>query len=123
MMIIASRPSERYPYAPEMEPVLMINPSFESLGETREKDWEGCLSVPGMRGLVSRISHIRYTGFDACGEPIEVNTEGFHARVVQHECDHLDGIIYTHRLSDPRKFGFTEELLDSGQLSSDKCTD
>ena len=115
--------NSRYPEKMAIPKTVLINPEITPLNDKKEDDWEGCLSVPGMRGLVSRFSHIRYTGFDACGEPIEVKTEGFHARVVQHECDHLDGIIYTHRLTDPRKFGFTEELLDSGQLSSDKCTD
>lgn len=91
--------------------------------DEKEDGWEGCLSVPHMRGMVSRFTHIRYTGFDASGRPIDVVADGFHARVVQHECDHLDGIIYTQRLSNPLKFGFTEELLNSGQLSTERCSD
>ena len=113
----------RYPDSTAIPKTVLINPEITLLNDIKEDDWEGCLSIPGMRGLVSRFSHIRYTGFDASGKPIEVNAEGFHARVVQHECDHLDGILYTHRLADPQKFGFTEELLDSGQLSSGQCTD
>lgn len=113
----------RYPDSTAIPNTVLINPEITLLNDITEDDWEGCLSVPGMRGLVSRFSHIRYTGFDASGKPIDVNAEGFHARVVQHECDHLDGIIYTHRLASPRKFGFTEELLNSGQLSSGNCTD
>ena len=109
--------NNRYPEAAVPKTVL-INPEITPLGENMEDGWEGCLSVPGMRGIVRRYSNIRYTGFDASGEKIDVEAEGFHARVVQHECDHLDGIIYTQRLSDPLKFGFTEELLNSGQLST-----
>jgi len=113
----------RYPEKAAVPKTILINPTITRLSEEKEDDWEGCLSVPGMRGLVSRYTHIRYTGFDATGTTIEVNAESFHARVVQHECDHLDGIIYTHRLSDPLKFGFTEELVNSGVLSVDQCAD
>ena len=102
---------------------LLINPKVTPLSDEKNNDWEGCLSVPGMRGVVSRFTQIRYTGFDASGTAIDVTAEGFHARVVQHECDHLDGIIYTQRLTDPLKFGFTEELLSSGQLNSEECSD
>jgi peptide deformylase len=76
-----------------------------------------------MRGLVSRFTHIHYSGYDASGKPVNVTAEGFHARVVQHECDHLDGIIYTQRLSDPLKFGFIEELINSGQLATTQCSE
>lgn len=113
----------RYPDSNAVPKTVLINPHITPISETREAGWEGCLSVPGMRGLVSRHSHIRYTGFDATGKPIDVTAEGFHARVVQHECDHLDGIIYTQRLSDPKKFGFTEELLNSGQLATLECAE
>ncbi len=112
----------RYPEKTSIAKTILINPEITPLNDKKEDDWEGCLSVPGMRGLVSRFTQIRYTGYDASGQPVDVTAEGFHARVVQHECDHLDGIIYTHRLTDPLKFGFTEELLDSGQLSSGKYT-
>ena len=111
----------RYPDSAAVPKTVLINPVITPLDETREEAWEGCLSVPGMRGVVSRYRHIRYTGYDASGHPIDVIADGFHARVVQHECDHLDGIIYTQRLSDPRKFGFTEELLNSGQLRTEQC--
>ena len=76
-----------------------------------------------MRGVVSRFTHIRYTGFNASGEPIDITADGFHARVVQHECDHLDGIVYTQRLTNPLQFGFTEELLSSGLLNTVECDD
>lgn len=113
----------RYPEAASIAKTILINPTITNLSDEKEEGWEGCLSVPGMRGVVSRYTQIRYTGFDAAGASIEVNAEGFHARVVQHECDHLDGIIYTHRLSDPKKFGFTEELLNFGLLAADQCSD
>ncbi len=108
----------RYPDNDAVPKTVLINPKIILLSGDKEDGWEGCLSVPGMRGLVSRYTQIRYTGFDAVGAAIDVVASGFHARVVQHECDHLDGIIYTQRLSDAKKFGFTEELLNSGQLDS-----
>lgn len=114
------------PRYPDINPVprtILINPRITPMKDEKEDGWEGCLSVPHMRGMVSRFTHIRYTGFDASGRPIDVVADGFHARVVQHECDHLDGIIYTQRLSNPLKFGFTEELLNSGQLSTERCSD
>ncbi|MCK5396377.1 MAG: peptide deformylase [Gammaproteobacteria bacterium] len=111
----------RYPESNPIPKTVLINPEIKPLGDDKEEDWEGCLSVPGMRGVVSRFTHIHYTGFDASGNPVDVNAEGFHARVVQHECDHLDGIIYTQRLSNPLKFGFTEELLSAGQLNTTEC--
>ncbi len=111
----------RYPDTNPIPKTVLINPEITALSDDREDDWEGCLSVPGMRGVVSRLTDIRYTGFDASGSPVEVNAKGFHARVVQHECDHLDGIIYTQRLVNPLKFGFTEELLSSGQLHNSGC--
>ena len=106
----------RYPQGGAVPRTVLINPVITPLSDTMEDGWEGCLSVPGMRGVVSRFSHIRYTGFGASGTAVDVVAEGFHARVVQHECDHLDGIIYTQKLKDPLKFGFTEELSASGQL-------
>ena len=92
----------------------MINPLIEVLAEQREEGWEGCLSVPGLRGVVSRYTHIRYSGYDPFGKPIEREAQHFHARVVQHECDHLDGILYPQRMSDMRRFGFTEVLQPGG---------
>ncbi len=113
----------RYPDSDPVPKTILINPEIIPLTNEKEDGWEGCLSVPQMRGVVARFTHIRYTGFDASGAAIDVTAEGFHARVVQHECDHLDGIIYTQRLSDPSKFGFTEELHNSGQLASVNCSD
>ncbi len=108
----------RYPDEESIPKTILINPVITPLSDDREHGWEGCLSVPGMRGLVSRYKHINYRGYDASGTAIDVNASGFHARVVQHECDHLDGIIYTQRLTDPLKFGFIDELYSSGQLGS-----
>lgn len=101
----------RYPEAPPVPTTVLINPVIEPLGDVMDDDWEGCLSVPGMRGLVPRYSAVRYTGFDPRGERIERKAYGFHARVVQHECDHLDGILYPQRIRDMRRFGFEEELF------------
>jgi peptide deformylase len=106
----------RYPDAESVPRTILINPVITALNQEKESGWEGCLSVPGMRGRVSRYAHVRYTGFSADGTAIDVEAHGFHARVVQHECDHLDGIIYTHRLDDPKQFGFIEELAEAGML-------
>lgn len=108
---------EANPRYPEVEPVpttVLINPVIEPLGNAMDEDWEGCLSVPGLRGLVPRFSRIRYTGFGRDGERIEREVSGFHARVVQHECDHLDGILYPRRIRDLRMFGFEDELYKEG---------
>jgi peptide deformylase len=113
----------RYPDSNAVPRTILINPRITVLSDEQEDGWEGCLSVPGMRGVVSRHKHIRYRGFDASGTAIDVEASDFHARVVQHECDHLDGIIYTQRLTDPLKFGFTDELLNSHQLSTEDCTE
>jgi peptide deformylase len=108
----------RYPDSEAVPKTILINPVIQPLDDAREEGWEGCLSVPGMRGVVSRYSHIRYTGFDAAGNSIDVTAEGFHARVVQHEVDHLDGILYTQRLADPTRFGFIEELQQAGHFNN-----
>lgn len=102
--------SERYPEAPPIPRTVLINPVIEPLGDEIEDSWEGCLSVPGMRGLVSRYQQIRYRGVDECGKLFVREVDGFHARVVQHECDHLDGVLYPMRIKDLREFGFEEEL-------------
>jgi peptide deformylase len=102
------------PRYPDREPVpmtILINPEIQPVGDEMEEDWEGCLSVPGMRGWVSRYRKIVYRGFDPQGNPIHREVEGFHARVVQHECDHLDGVLYPQRITDMRKFGFEDELF------------
>ncbi len=113
----------RYPEQETIPKTVLINPKITVLSDGKEDDWEGCLSVPGMRGVVSRHKHIRYSGFDAAGKAIDVEAKAFHARVVQHECDHLDGVLYTQRLVDPLRFGFTDELLSSGQLSAAGCAE
>ena len=108
--------SPRYPDAEPVPLTVLINPELEALGGERDAGWEGCLSVPGMRGLVPRYRRLRYRGFDELGRPIDRTVTDFHARVVQHECDHLDGILYPQRIEDMRAFGFQEELIASGVL-------
>ena len=110
LVVFGFEHSERYPEASEVPLTVLINPELEFLGEDREEGWEGCLSVPGLRGVVPRYKRLRYKGFDPYGRPVERVVEGFHARVVQHECDHLDGILYPARIRDFRRFGFVEEL-------------
>ena len=122
VVIFGFENNPRYPRAEAVPETVLINPQLTPLNNNRETAWEGCLSVPGMRGLVSRYTKIHYTGYDASGTRLEAIAEGFHARVVQHECDHLDGIIYTQRLCNPQKFGFTEELESSGMLDTDVCS-
>jgi len=102
----------RYPDAEAVPTTVLINPVIEALDNEMDEDWEGCLSVPGLRGLVPRHRHIRYTGFDPAGQRFERTVSDFHARVVQHECDHLNGILYPQRIQDLRMFGFESELLD-----------
>lgn len=102
----------RYPEAPPIPETVLINP----LGSDRELGWEGCLSVPGLRGSVPRWQRIRYAALDPQGRRVEVEAEGFHARVVQHECDHLDGLVFPDRLEDPGQLGFTEELQAAGLI-------
>ncbi len=109
------------PRYPDVEPVpttVLINPEITVLDDGLEEGWEGCLSVPGMRGLVPRYLAIRYRGMDQHGNIIDRKVDGFHARVVQHECDHLDGILYPQRIRDMRMFGFDDELAESGQPES-----
>ena len=101
----------RYPDRPLVPPTVLINPVITPLGPEEEEDWEGCLSVPGLRGVVPRWSRIRYTGFDEMGQPMDRSVDGFHARVVQHECDHLVGKHYPMRVRDFTRFGFTEVLF------------
>ena len=106
----------RYPDAPPVPLTVLVNPDISPVGEAMNEGWEGCLSVPGMRGLVPRYSNIRYRGLDAKGKLIDREAEGFHARVVQHECDHLDGMLYPDRIEDRRMYGFIEELQAAGLL-------
>lgn len=104
-------PNPRYPDAPRVPRTVLLNPVVMAIGSEQEDGWEGCLSVPGLRGLVPRFTRIRYTGFDPQGAAIDRTVEGFHARVVQHECDHLTGTLYPMRMRDFRQFGFTEVLF------------
>jgi peptide deformylase len=103
--------SERYPDAPSVPRTILLNPVITPLSDEMEDGWEGCLSVPGMRGLVPRYQHIRYQGVDPQGQPIEREAHDFHARVVQHECDHLIGRLYPTRIKDMTQFGFTDVLF------------
>ena len=103
--------SERYPEAPAVPRTVLINPEIKPIGNDAVDGWEGCLSVPGMRGVVPRFLRIRYSGYNEKGERFEREVEDFHARVVQHECDHLDGILYPMRIQDMRLFGFESELI------------
>lgn len=102
------------PRYPDREPIpftVLVNPRVEALGDGIEEGWEGCLSVPGLRGVVARAARVRYTGRDEKGEAIDRTVDGFHARVVQHECDHLDGVLYPMRVKDFTRFGYTEILF------------
>jgi peptide deformylase len=103
--------NERYPDAGAVPRTVLINPAITPLGDSEEDGWEGCLSVPGLRGVVPRWSRIRYTGFDPQGHPIDREADGFHARVVQHECDHLIGRLYPTRMRDLTRFGYTSVLF------------
>jgi peptide deformylase len=106
----------RYPDAPVVPYTVLINPVLTPLSDAQEEGWEGCLSVPGLRGMVPRFTHLRYQGLDPLGQPIDRTVDGFHARVVQHECDHLDGVLFPDRLSDPAAFGFIPELQAAGLI-------
>ncbi|NQW94240.1 MAG: peptide deformylase [Polaromonas sp.] len=112
-------PNPRYPDAPLIPRTVLLNPVITPLSSMEEDGWEGCLSVPGLRGIVPRFSNIRYTGFDQYGDPIDRTVDGFHARVVQHECDHLMGKLYPMRIKDFTQFGFTEVLFPGLDASSD----
>ena len=107
----SDEPNPRYPDAPLVPRTVLINPTLTPLDEVQEEGWEGCLSVPGLRGVVPRFKRLRYQGFDEMGSAIDRTVEGFHARVVQHECDHLMGVLYPMRVKDFSQFGFTEVLF------------
>ena len=109
----------RYPDAEQVPFTILINPTLYQLDEEMEDGWEGCLSVPGMRGMVPRFKRLRYTSFDPQGNPIERTVEDFHARVVQHECDHLYGVLYPMRMKDMRQFGFTDVLFPDQDMVDD----
>jgi len=111
LVIFGFARNERYPEAPAVPRTVLINPEIMPLDDAEESGWEGCLSVPGLRGLVPRWTRIRYRGFDPLGQAIDREAEGFHARVVQHECDHLIGRLYPTRMRDLAQFGFTSVLF------------
>ena len=115
----SDRPNPRYPDAPLVPRTVLLNPVITPVGDEEEEGWEGCLSVPGLRGVVPRWQRIHYQGFDPRGQPIDRVAEGFHARVVQHECDHLFGKLYPMRVRDFTKFGFTEVLFPGLDASGD----
>jgi peptide deformylase len=119
VVIFGFEENPRYPDADPVPYTVLINPELTPLGDAQDEDWEGCLSVPGMRGLVPRYRELRYTGFDAAGAPIDRTVKDFHARVVQHEVDHLDGILYPRRIRDLSQFGFNEALFPGETLQDD----
>jgi peptide deformylase len=119
LVIFGYTKNVRYPEAPPVPPTVLINPVVTPLAEEWVDGWEGCLSVPGLRGQVPRYNRVRYTGFDAKGQPIEREADGFHARVVQHECDHLVGRLYPTRMTDLTKFGYTSVLFPELDPQSD----
>jgi peptide deformylase len=116
VVIFGMEHNPRYPEAAPLPFTVLINPELTPLGEEVEEGWEGCLSVPGMRGLVPRYRHLRYAGVDAAGRPIDRTVSDFHARVVQHEVDHLNGILYPRRIRDLTQFGFTDALFPGQTL-------
>jgi peptide deformylase len=116
VVVFELQSNPRYPDAEPVPLTVLVNPTIEFMSDDRDLGWEGCLSVPGMRGLVPRYRQLRYRGFDELGQPIDRTVADFHARVVQHECDHLDGILYPQRIEDMTAFGFQDELIASGVL-------
>ncbi len=119
VVIFGFEQNPRYPDAEAVPFTVLINPIIEPIGDEMEDGWEGCLSVPGMRGVVPRYKQLRYRGFDEQGQPIDRTVSDFHARVVQHECDHLIGMLYPMRIKDFSKFGFVEALFPGQDISDD----
>jgi len=119
IVIFGLESNPRYPDAETVPETILINPVITPVGDLQEEGWEGCLSIPGMRGLVPRYSKIKYSGLSPAGKNIAREVEGFHARVVQHECDHLDGILYPLRIRDMRNFGYEEALSQPGTDESE----
>jgi len=119
LVIFGFASNPRYPEAEPVPPTVLLNPVVTPLSDEMEDGWEGCLSVPGLRGVVPRFARIRYQGFDAEGQLIDREAEGFHARVVQHECDHLDGRLYPSRIQDFSRFGYTSVLFPGLDLADD----
>jgi peptide deformylase len=119
VVIFGVKSNPRYPDVEEVPDTVLINPEITMLTDEMEEGWEGCLSVPGMRGVVPRVMRLRYSGFDEQGKRFTREAQGFHARVVQHECDHLDGILYPMRIRDFSRFGFIEELFPGQELPAE----
>ncbi len=119
VVVFGVQNNPRYPQAEDVPYTVLINPDVEPLSQEMEEAWEGCLSVPGLRGVVPRYKSLRYRGFDATGAAIDRVAEGFHARVVQHECDHLDGILYPMRVRDFTRFGFIDALFPNQEIQDD----
>jgi peptide deformylase len=119
VVVFGVKRNPRYPDAEEVPDTVLVNPIVTPVGEAMEEAWEGCLSVPGLRGMVPRYSRLHYRGFDETGATIDRTVEGFHARVVQHECDHLDGILYPMRIRDFSNFGFVDVLFPGEDLQDD----
>ena len=119
VLIFGVEHNPRYPDAEQVPFTILINPTLYQLDDEMEDGWEGCLSVPGMRGIVPRFKRLRYTGLDPQENSIERTVEGFHARVVQHECDHLYGVLYPMRMKDMRQFGFTDVLFPDQEVGDD----
>jgi peptide deformylase len=119
VVIFGIEQNPRYPDADAVPQTVLINPTLTALAPEMEDGWEGCLSVPGMRGVVPRYAKLRYQGFDQYGNTIDRSVDGFHARVVQHECDHLIGVLYPMRIRDFSSFGFTEELFPDEDIADD----
>jgi peptide deformylase len=119
MVIFEVKENPRYPDAEQVPYTVLVNPVITPLSDAMEEGWEGCLSVPGMRGVVPRYTQLRYQGFDLQGRPVDRTVCGFHARVVQHECDHLDGILYPMRIKDLRMFGFNDVLFPGQAVPED----
>jgi peptide deformylase len=119
VVIFGGGPTPRYPDADMVPFTVLCNPEIVVIGDEEEDGWEGCLSVPGLRGVVPRWQRLQYSGFDAAGRRIERKAEGFHARVVQHECDHLEGILYPMRIRDFNRFGFLDVLFPDGNAPTD----
>lgn len=119
VVIFGIEHNPRYPDAECVPFTILINPVLTPLTDQMEEDWEGCLSIPGMRGLVPRYTRLRYQGIDPYGNPIDRTVTGFHARVVQHECDHLNGVLYPMRITDLRKFGYTDTLFPEHAIADD----
>jgi peptide deformylase len=119
LVIYGFKKNDRYPDAPAVPETVLLNPVLDPLSDEMEDGWEGCLSVPGLRGVVPRHARLRYRGVDPYGKPIDREVDGFHARVVQHECDHLIGMLYPMRVRDFSKFGYTEVLFPGMDPAAD----